>query len=138
MASMVPQLQHSLVMMRDETVKAPWSATVARSIDAMNLQLLKVRKHSSANGTISTTVEADEVVVHVIRDVHVIVVDGVGLDGERACGDASGNGSVDQAMSDDAEVGVDKCVIERIVGDEDHWAVHDNVNVFSKLFDMAK
>ena len=62
--------------------------SVACGISAMYLQLLKIRKHFSANGAVSETVTASEIIVHVNRDVHVIVADGVGLDGERAYGDA--------------------------------------------------
>lgn len=95
-------------------------------------------KHFSANSAVSETVEAREVIVHVVRDVNVTVIGGVGLDDERAIGETWGDGRIDEAMPDDVEVSVDKCAIERIVGDEDHRVVDDDVNVFSKIFDMSK
>ena len=99
---------------------------------------MKLANTFSANSTISTTVETDEIVVHDIRVVRVVEVDFVGLDGERASGDARGNGWVDEAMSDDAEVCVDEGVVEHTVGDEDSLLVYDFVNICNKIFDKKK
>ena len=100
--------------------------------------MLKVSKHFSANSTVSATVEAWVVHAHVSGGVHVVVVNVVGLDDDRASGGTWGNGWDNEAMSDEAEVSVNECVIELDVSDQHHGASHDVVNIFSQLFDGSK
>ena len=62
----------------------------------------------------------------------------VGLDDDRANGGAWGNGRVDAAMSDAAEVRVDECVTELDVSDKNHGVSHDVVNISRQFFNVSK